>query len=261
MKLFYFCDEPKVKQSMSIFKPLFLLSSIFLILTSCKQDYQITGSSSIRSLDGRMLFMKVMQNGEWIKVDSAEIVHGLFSMNGQADSVMMATLYLENEAIMPVVLEKGKINITIADNRLDVKGTDLNNALYQFIDKRNSFETKLEQIDRKEARMIMAGGDIDEIQAQLNSESEVVFNERNEYIKSFISDNYDNVLGPNVFMMLCSSLPYPVLTPQIEQILDNAPYTFKTHGLVREFVSKAKENMELINEHQRMMQNATSEIR
>ena len=246
---------------MSISKPLFLLSSLLLILTSCKQDYQITGSSSIRSLEGRMLFMKVMQDGEWLKVDSAEIVHGLFSMHGQSDSVMMATLYLENEAIMPVVLEKGKIHITITDNHLDVTGTSLNNALYQFIDKRNSFERKLEEIDRKEAKMIMAGGDMELIQAQLNGESETVFNERNEYIKRFISENYDNILGPNVFMMICSSLPYPVLTPQIEQILDDAPYSFKANGLVREFVSKAKENMELIDEYQRMMQNATSEIR
>lgn len=246
---------------MTILKPSFFLFSILLILTSCKQDYKITGTSSIRSLDGRMLFMKTMHDGEWVKLDSAEIIHGLFAMNGCVDSVMMATLYLGNEALMPVVLEKGKINITIADTKLTASGTALNDALYHFIEKRNSFETKLEEIDRKEAKMIMEGKDAEQFQVQLNKESETIFAERNECIKSFITQNYDNVLGPSVFMMLCNSLPYPVITPQLEELLDKAPYSFKSNKMVREFISKAKENMELIDEYQRMMKNATSEIR
>ena len=78
----------------------------------------------------------------------------------------------------------------------------------------------------------------------------------NQYVKSFISDNYETVLGPSVFLMLCSNLPYPVMTPQIEDIMKDAPYSFKMNKMVKEFVSKAKENMQLIQEHQRLEQNA-----
>ena len=136
---------------------------------------------------------------------------------------------------------------------MHVSGTPLNDELYQFIDKRNSFEMKLEDIDRKEARMIMDGEAVEEIQTQLNLESEHVFQELNDYIKSFITNNYDNVLGANVFMMLCNTLPYPIMTPQIEDILENAPNTFKSNSLVKEFITTASQNMELIDEYQRMV--------
>ena len=137
----------------------------------------------------------------------------------------------------------------------------LNNALYTFIDKRNSFEQKLEDIDRSEARMIMNGGDIDEIQATLNKESDDLFREMNLYIKNFISKNYDNVLGPNVFLMLCSTLPYPIMTPQIDDIINDAPYSFRSNDLVKDFLSKARQNMELIDEYQRMQLNPSIDNR
>ena len=49
------------------------------------------------------------------------------------------------------------------------------------------------------------------------------------------------------------------MTPQIEDIMRTAPQTFKQNPLVKDFLSKAKENMRLIEEHKRMEQNAASE--
>ena len=60
-----------------------------------------------------------------------------------------------------------------------------------------------------------------------------------------------------MFIMLCSSLPYPIMTPQIDDIIKDAPYSFKSNKLVREFLSKAKENMKLIEEHKRLEENAS----
>ena len=80
----------------------------------------------------------------------------------------------------------------------------------------------------------------------------------NGYVKQFIIDNYQNVLGPSVFMMMCSTLPYPIMTPQIEDIMRTAPLEFKKNELVKDFLSKAKENMQLIEEHQRIEQNAST---
>lgn len=79
------------------------------------------------------------------------------------------------------------------------------------------------------------------------------------YVKQFIIDNNENVLGPSVFMMMCSTLPYPVMTPQIEDIMRTAPLTFKQNQLIKEFLSKAKENMQLIEEHQRVRQNVSTD--
>lgn len=227
-------------------------------LASCTSKYKIEGTSSVNSLDGKMLYLKSLNDGEWVKLDSAEVVHGLFSMKGKIDSVQMVTLYMDSESIMPIVLENGKITVTISNSELKAVGTPLNTALYEFIDKRNRLEESISELEQRETRMVMDGGDLEEIHSQLMVEGDSLMNEMNQYIKKFISTNYENVLGPSVFMMLCSSLPYPVMTPQIDDIIKDAPYSFKSNKFVREFLSKAKENMKLIEEHQRLEQNTST---
>ena len=51
----------------------------------------------MNSLDGKMLYLKSLRDGEWVKLDSAEVVHGLFSMKGKIDSVQMVTLYMDEK--------------------------------------------------------------------------------------------------------------------------------------------------------------------
>ena len=234
----------------------FLLLLVFF--ASCNRKYKIEGSSSVTSLDGKMLFLKSLQNGEWVAIDSAEVIHGLFKMNGPADSVMMVTLYMNHEGIMPLVLEDGKIEVSITNSQLIAKGTPLNDKLYEFIDKRNSLEVQIEELERKEARMVLDGANLEDVHEQLTKEGETLLKEMNDYIKQFITDNFENVLGPSVFMMMCSALPYPVMTPQIEDIMRTAPMSFKDNPLVKDFLSKAKENMKLIEERRRMEQNTSN---
>ena len=227
-------------------------------LASCTNKYKIEGTSSVNSLDGKMLYLKSLRDGEWVKLDSAEVAHGLFSMKGKVDSVQMVTLYMDDESIMPIVLENGKIKVNISNSDIKAVGTPLNTALYEFIEKRNRLEESIGELEQKETRMVMDGGDLDEIHSQLAVEGDSLMKAMIQYFKTFISDNYENVLGPNVFIMLCSSLPYPIMTPQIDDIIKDAPYSFKSNKMVREFLTKAKENMQLIEEHQRMQQNVGS---
>lgn len=234
--------------------PFLLLLPFF---ASCTHKYKIEGTSSVNGLDGRMLYLKVLCDGEWVKLDSAEVVHGLFNMNGKIDSVQMVTLYMDEESVMPIVLEGGKIKVTISDTELKAVGTSLNDALYEFIKKRNELEESIEELGNKETRMVLDGGDLSDIHTQLNAEGDSLMTAMNTCIKTFISDNYENVLGPSVFMMLCSSLPYPIMTPQIDEIIKDAPFSFKSNKMVKEFLTKAKENMQLLQEHQRMEQNVS----
>lgn len=233
-----------------------LFSFLFLLplLAACSHTYKIEGTSSVNHLDGKMIYLKILRGEEWVKLDSAEVIHGLFSMKGKMDSVEMVSLYMDDESLMPIVLEKGKIKVTISNTDLKASGTPLNASLYDFIAKRNAMEESLLELEQKETRMVMEGRDLAEIHKQLAAESDSLLNTINRYVKSFIAENYETVLGPNVFMMLCSSLPYPVMTPQIDDIVKDAPYSFKSNPMVKEFLTKAKENMKLIEEHQRMEQ-------
>ena len=245
-----------IRMSVTRILPLLLLLVFF---TSCTRKYKVEGSSSVTSLDGKMLFLKTLRDGQWVTIDSAEVIHGLFSMKGRVDSVMMVTLYMDNEGIMPLVLEDGRIEVSISNTQLTAKGTFLNNQLYEFIEKRNALELQIEELDRKEARMVLDGANLEDVHRELEQEGENLVKEMNSYVKQFIIDNYENVLGPSVFMMMCSTLPYPIMTPQIEDIMRTAPLTFKQNKLVKDFLSKAKENMQLIEEHQRVKQNASAD--
>ena len=228
-----------IRMSVNRILPFLLLLVLF---TSCNRKYKIEGSSSVTSLDGKMLFLKTLRDGQWVNVDSAEVIHGHFKMKGRADSVMMVTLY---------------IVVSISNTQLIAKGTPLNDKLYEFIDKRNSLEVKIEELERKEARMVLDGANLDDVHGQLAKEGETLVKEMNDYVRQFIVDNFENVLGPSVFMMMCSTLPYPVMTPQIEDIMRTAPLSFKENTLVKDFLTKAKENMQLIEEQKRMKQNAS----
>lgn len=233
-----------------------LLMTGLFCLTSCAKGYRIEGKSSVTGLDGKMLYLKALQgDGDWIAVDSAEMVHGWFKMKGPVDSVRMVTLYMDKEGLMPLVLENGKIKVNISNAQLKAEGTPLNDLLYDFIDKRNKMEVAITEVERKEARLVLEGVRIDDIHDQLQHEVDSLTQAMDAYVKDFITANYENALGASIFMMMCSTLPYPVMTPAIEDILKTAPLSFKQNPLVKDYVAKAKENMKLIEEDKRLREN------
>ena len=225
-----------------------IYSVIFLsFFASCASEYRIHGNSSVSRLDGKMLFVKVPQGSEMISVDSAEVVHGIFSMEGEIDSAVIASLYMDEQSIMPLVMEKGNIQIQIDNGRLTVSGTPLNDKLYDFVSKKNSLDDRAYEVERLESRMIMDGKSIEEVETEITREREKLAKEMDDLVKSFIQMNYENVLGPGIFIMLCNGFPYPLMTPLLEEIVDNAPETFKNHGLIKEYIEAARTNLERLN--------------
>lgn len=222
----------------------YLWAVILLVtLVSCSTGYKIEGSSSVMRLDGKMLFVKIAQGNEMIKIDSAEVIHGVFSMEGIVDSTVIASLYMDDESIMPFVMEDGDIKIQIDNADIMVSGTPLNDKLYHFVKSRNILLDRVYEVERLESRMIMDGKSEDEIAEEVVKEREKLSKELDDLAKTFIQENYDNVLGPGVFIMLCNSFPYPVLTPVIEEIVNNAPENFKNDTMVKGYMEIARENM------------------
>jgi hypothetical protein len=216
-------------------------------MTSCAGEYAIQGSSSVSRLDGKMLFVKVPRDGQMVSIDSAEVVHGIFKMNGTADSTYLAALYMDDESLMPIVIEKGNIAIDISNARITVSGTTLNDKLYDFIAKKNAIDDKADELERSESRMIMDGVPEEEILQTLNTERGKLNEELNTLVKNFVTENYTNPLGPGVFLMWCNNFPYPVMTPMIQEIVDGAPEAFTNDPLVKEYIQLAKANMEKLS--------------
>jgi hypothetical protein len=218
-----------------------------LVFASCASEYKIEGNSSVTRLDGKMFFVKVPRNGQMVSVDSAEVVHGLFSMQGEIDSAVIASLYMDEQSIMPLVVEKGDIQIQIETARINVSGTPLNDELYRFVAEKEALDDRAYEVERMESRMIMEGKSMEEVEHAIRKERELLSKEMDSLVKGFIQKNYNNVLGPGVFVMLCSNFPYPVLTPLIEEIVADAPESFKNDALVKEYMEAAQKNMEGLN--------------
>lgn len=94
-------------------KKVLFLSVIVAFFASCASTYNVEGSSSVSALDGNKLYLKAIKNNEFKNIDSCEVVHGEFHFTGLLDTIRMASLYMDDESIMPVVLEKGEIVVKI----------------------------------------------------------------------------------------------------------------------------------------------------
>ncbi len=226
---------------------IFFAFSLLAVLASCTSKYKINGESSISSLDGKMLFLKTLKEGKLVNVDSAEVIHGLFKMRGAVDSIEMVMLFMDEEIIMPLVLEDGKINVRIDNTELRAGGTPLNDVLYAFFDKKNQIDRRVGELERREAKMILNGDDPARIHEEMERESRLITKDMSRLIEEFLTANCNNVLGPGVFLMLCQS--YPVMTPQIEDILSKVPATFRNNPYVKDYVATARENLRMMKEH------------
>lgn len=211
-------------------------------LTSCAESYNIQGSSSVSSLDGSKLYLKAVRDQKVESIDSCEVVHGKFKFAGLLDTTMFVNLFMDERSLMmPLVLERGNIVVRIDDTSRKVSGTPLNDLLYKFIDQHNQLDNRMNELSHRESQMLLDGVDEREINEQLSAEAHRIAMEEDSLVTNFISDNFDNVLGPGIFMMITAGFEYPILTPQIEHIMTKATDAFKNDPYVREYYKTANE--------------------
>ena len=218
-----------------------------VLLTSCASSYNVRGTSSVSAMDGSKLYLKAVKNNDLQNIDSCEVVHGEFHFAGLLDTVRMVSLFMDDESIMPLVLEEGEIVIRIENAVQSVSGTPLNDSLYVFIDKHNQLSSRMSELSHRQSQMLLDGVDEAQINRQLSAEANEIAAEEDQLVTKFICDNFDNVLGPGVFMMITGQYRYPVLTPQIEDIMSKATDKFKKDPYVRDYYQTAQENEARMN--------------
>ncbi len=224
-----------------------LIATAAVTATSCSGTYDIKGTSDVSMLDGKMLYLKAYKNSDLKNIDSCDVVHGQFSFNGQLDSTKMVTLFLDDESLMPVVLEHGDISIKIDNGQQKVSGTPLNDKLSGFLEKYNQLDMQMEELGHKQSQAIMNGEDENVTNARLSQEAQNIAEREDKLITSFITENFDNVLGPGVFFMMTAGNKYPELSPWIEEIMSKATDKFKNDPYVRDYYRKAQDNQNIMN--------------
>lgn len=215
---------------------------VLMMLASCAETYNVQGTSSVSALDGNTMYLKVVKDGDMKVLDSCDIVHGQFTLSGVLDTVRLGNLYLGDESLMPLVVEQGNIIVKIDNALQTVGGTPHNETLYEFIKAYNQLDARMAELSRRQSQMLLEGIAEDIINQELLREAEVIADEEDKLVTTFIEDNFDNVLGPGIFMMLTSTFRYPVLTPQIEVIMNKATDKFKNDPYVSDYYRRALEN-------------------
>lgn len=225
-----------------------LLISLLLSLAGCHSKMNIQGTTSLAELEGRMLYLRIYSDGDLRAIDSSRVVHGRFNFDAEMDSVTMGSLFLGDESVMPIVIDETPLTITLTETERRVSGSELNDSLYAFIRKKADLDEQMQALPRRESQMILEGLDHADIIAQLNQEAAQLSTRNDQLVTAFIKAHMDDPLGPGVFMIATSNYPYPVLTPQIEELITLASPYFRSHAYVQEYVRMAKENMEKMNE-------------
>lgn len=218
-----------------------------LALTSCANSYDITGTSNVSTLDGRMLYLKVLQDAAFKSVDSCDVVHGQFHFDGTLDSVRMANIFMDDEPVLPLVLESGAITVKLDDTQQVVSGSPLNDKLFGFFKKYQQLQNQQRELVHKHDQAIMNGSDMNVVTRQLTAEANRLAEQEDKLVTTFVTDNFDNVLGAGVFFLVTMGNQYPMLTPWIEDIMSKATDHFKNDSYVKDYYQKAQENEQIMN--------------
>lgn len=219
-----------------------LFAALVPLLASCFGKYSLKGSTD-GFYNGEQAYIKVDSGGVWHTVDSCDILHGCFEMSGEVDAPFLTSLFIGEEAIMPVIIESGDIVVNLSMRDANVSGTNLNDQLSRFIEDKDVFERRIMEIERRETALILDGHTAESAAAEVREAIAAVGDSMNLFVEKTIRDHYNTVLGPCIFQLLCSAMPYPLMTKQVEGILADAPQSFKDNHFVKMFVAAAEENM------------------
>ncbi len=210
-------------------------------LASCSSSYNIQGTSDVQNLDGHMMYIKALQGNELKSIDSCDVLHGKFAFRGNIDTVKVGTLFINNEGVMPIVLEEGDIVIKFNTAKQTCTGTYLNDKLNDFIEQYNQITSQIADLSHQEAQAMMDGKDMNVVYRELQQKSNSLNQESDSLITSFIEQNFDNVLGPFVFRMVTNT-EIPMTNAWIEALMLKATDSFKNDRYVKEFMDEANHN-------------------
>ena len=191
-----------------------------------------------------MAYIKTVENNVYHTLDSCEVLHGNFYMDGPLDSVRFVTLFMGEDSFIPFILEEGNIEISIRDSQIRIGGTPLNERLYVFFTSRDSLAMLRAELPKRESQMYLEGYTQDEIIDVLSGEQMKLNMALDKLETQFICDNFDNVLGVTWFLELCNRaynmFGYETTTPQIDEIYSRAPEEFRQQVSIKSFMDHVK---------------------
>lgn len=240
-------------------KVLYAIVSL-LALTSCGNGFRIVGNTSVSMLDGKKLYLKMLKDTAFKSIDSCDVVHGQFEFTGSTDSVRVANIILDDNSSIPVVLENGDIQVKIDNTQESVTGTPLNEKLTTFRQKFTQLLNQSADLVHQHDQAIMNGSNMNAVNARLAQKDAEINQQMDKLVTSFITDNFDNILAPYVFINVCMNrYQVPMLDAWVEDIMSKATDKFKGNPQVKEYYEAALQNQNIMNGTSNPMDNMQAE--
>ena len=237
----YICNHNLETQTLTMRISLFsFLAVLVLTFTSCASQYNIDGNSSLACLDGKKLYLRTksyaQQSTHTINLDSCVVIHGRFSFGGNADSITLAEVYMEDQILMPVVIEGGELLMQVDNYGQTVTGGPLNERLTEFMQRRLRYSSELWELERKARKLLFSGVPIERVEAQFAPKRDAIVQKIEDLEVKFVLDNHNNALGTGYFMQLADQLGFPTMSAQLRRIVEKAPASFLRNPQVSNYL-------------------------
>jgi peroxiredoxin len=176
--------------------------ALILGLSSCgpQKNFKITGK--VTGLDTGMIYMQRMQDGEWVKLDSAVLASGSFTFKGQTDVPDIRYLVIrDKEVFLPFFLENADITVDIYADSVDksvIKGSATQDIYKVFTTRMDSVNDEMRNIYAKYKEAEKAGDSVSmKLQDSLYTQVE---KKEKDLIFSFAKEHGNSVVGPYLIM-------------------------------------------------------------
>jgi peroxiredoxin len=209
-------------------RKLFYLFISVLFIAACteqKKDSHYLITVNIDTLIDGNAYLQKRADGEWVKVDTAIIVDGSFTMEGIVDFPNMQYIYIENmKRNIPVFLDEGNINISVLKD--DRAGTSIEGSMAQdqYDDYQAGLKSYQDQMrDLYDAyRIARDSGSVEE-KDSLEKILDSLYEDQQQYIKDYVFENNSSKVAP--FIAQRNSYSWSV--QEMENILNNFDITLK----------------------------------
>ena len=214
-----------------------LATAALLAACSGNQGYTVTGTVD-GAADGEVVYLQQTQGRQWVKLDSAVIKNGQFTLEGRQDTAKVCYLTYKGQSEegrgMDFFLENGEIKVQLAEDSKSTTGTP-NNDIYQAI------RQQLTELNKQASAIYEAMGDstlTDEQREAKVKDLDALEAQMAEATTNGISQNITNAVG----IYLLKNNYYSMSVEELEPIVAQIPAALTDEGIasIKDKVEKLK---------------------
>lgn len=210
----------------------------FMVSCSTGTGYKINGTVEIPEAEDTYVYLQEVKGRDINTLDSAIVTNGKFELTGNADEVQVRYLSLDPQVagrmMSSIVLEPGNIKVAIDNEKIEVTGTKLNDALTNHEAKISEKQKDIMAISQQFQSASQEGTMTPELEEELVGKFNSIQEELSTMTADFIKSNMDNELGK--FMFITNA---PAYEPEMqEEILALADENYKSRTEVQAIIEK-----------------------